>query len=180
MEEDELAQSYRMHLVMLRRRAQRLLGTGAAAEDVVQQSFIQLIEYRRASGSDRNTGAFLYRTVTNLALNIIRDGRRRHELIGQHAADATPRAPGPDPARAVADRLALRRIFAEVSEEEAAVASYYYLDEMDQSEIAELLEVSRRTVLRRLASFQERARAFLGGGSIEAEGGDHVANINVQ
>jgi RNA polymerase sigma-70 factor, ECF subfamily len=151
----EVAAVYREHVSMVRRRAWRILGTEAAAEDITQQVFLRLFERRREGESERDPAAYLYRTTTNLALNALRDGKRRREL---EAIRLPPAATTSEP---LDDRLSLRRVLALVSEEEAQIASYYFLDGLEHEEIAELCGLQRRTVGRRLESFQRQAQMIL-------------------
>jgi RNA polymerase sigma-70 factor (ECF subfamily) len=166
------AELYRRHVTMVRRRALRLLGSPGAADDVAQQAFVQLIEYRRQGGTDRETPAFLYRTATNLALNVLRDGKRRRELLGAHWA-------GPEATvEATSDRIAMRKVLALVPEEEAQIASYYYVDGLEHQEIADLLGLERRTVGRRLERFQKRALELLA--EPKGEEGGEATHVDVE
>ncbi|MEQ8984976.1 MAG: helix-turn-helix domain-containing protein, partial [Deltaproteobacteria bacterium] len=63
------------------------------------------------------------------------------------------------------DRVFLREVMRRVPEDLAQVAVYYYLDQMKQSEIADLLGVSRRTIGNRLEAFREHAARAAEGGS---------------
>src|SRR3954467_6008221 len=71
---------YRRFIVMVRGRACRLLGDAAAAQQVAQEAFLKLLEHRDREGAGAAAGAFMYRTVTNLALNHLREGLRQKEL----------------------------------------------------------------------------------------------------
>jgi RNA polymerase sigma factor (sigma-70 family) len=168
LEPAEITHVYRTYVAMVRRRAERVVGNAAVAEDLAQQAFIRYLEHRRAGGSENDTAAFLYRTATNLALNHLRDRQRRSELERANlSAGAAVVHDG------VEDRLALRRVLAAVSEEEATIAAYYYLDGLEHEEIATLLGVRRRTVGRRLVSFHEQAQRLLRGAPSE------VVNVDV-
>ncbi|OGQ77391.1 MAG: hypothetical protein A2289_17140 [Deltaproteobacteria bacterium RIFOXYA12_FULL_58_15] len=151
-----MGEAYRSHITMVRGRALRILGVEAAAQDVAQETFMKLLEYRRKGISEDNTAAFLYRAATNLALNRLRDAKRRQELLEEQASHTSPSASDPT------DRPALRRILGLVGREEAEIAIYYYVDGMEQEEIAELLQMERRTVGRRLERFCAKAQKLLG------------------
>lgn len=103
----------------------------------------------------QHPGAYCYKAATNLALNWLRDSRRRDELLGQQNWLDT------EPANQEENML-VRQIIARCEDEEdAVVASYHYLDGLDQTEIAKLLGTSRRSVNRRLERFNEHARGVL-------------------
>ncbi len=151
----EIARLYRRHLTMVRNRGLRLLGDVSAAEDVAQEVFVTFLSKSRAGLSADNASALLYRMTTNRALNLLRDGKRRRELLDantQAAATVTPEAER---------RIDLRRALAELPLELATIATYYYVDGMEQAEIAELLTMNRRTVSRRLDGFRTQAQRLL-------------------
>lgn len=152
--EARLLAIYRECSVLVQRRATRILGSEAAGQDVAQHVFLKLLDDLRAGAEIRNASAYCYRAATNLALNWLRDARRRDELLAEQARteQETHRSE---------DSLLVRQIIARCSEEEGVVASYFYLDGLDATEIAVLLGWSRRTVNRRLEQFNGRARRLL-------------------
>ncbi len=150
----EIAAIYRRHIVMVRRRAGRLLSP-AAAEDVAQEAFIRYIKSRRRGTVEDNTAALLYRIVTNLALNRLRTERSRRDALAREAPRDAEAESGVDA------RLDVRRVLGQVDLEEARIATYYYVDGMEQEEIATLLGIQRRTVGRRLERFRKQARRIL-------------------
>src|SRR6185369_5930377 len=108
---------------------------------------------------------WLYRITTNLCLNRIRDNRRRRERLAEAADDGRqPMAPTAAPTPEA--RTTLRGVLAKVDDELAQVAIYYYVDDMDQAEIATVLGVSRRTIGYRLDRFREEAQRVLGDGAV--------------
>ncbi|TNF35434.1 MAG: sigma-70 family RNA polymerase sigma factor [Deltaproteobacteria bacterium] len=150
----DIATLYRRYVTLVRRRCASLLGDGAAAEDLAQEVFVTYFDHHRRGERPDNPAAWLYRTATNRALNALRDGRRRRALL-DHERRAAAASPTHD------ERLDVHRVLAEVPEELAAVAVYYYVDGMDQQEIGELLDLHRRTVSRRLDDFRAAAHARL-------------------
>jgi RNA polymerase sigma-70 factor (ECF subfamily) len=154
----DISALYRRHVALVRGCALRILGEPAAAEDVAQEVFIRFLKHRERSGSERDTAAFLYRTSTHLALNRLRDARRRQGLHEAHAPDT-----GLEGARSPEDGLALRKVLAEADPEQAQIAACYFIHGMEHEEIAELLGLPRRTVGRRLEKFRAHAERMLEG-----------------
>lgn len=154
---------YRRHLTMVRACAQRILSDSAAAEDVAQEVFIRFLERRRGEGAERDTAAMLYRMATNLALNGLRNRKRRSELEDGQTGAEPARPPSMD------DALALRAALVRVEPGLAEIAACYYLHGMEQEEIAELFAMQRRTVGRRLDAFRVEARALLTDSTAEAK-----------
>jgi RNA polymerase sigma-70 factor (ECF subfamily) len=155
----ELEQLYRTYGALVRRRARSLLGDDTEAQDALQEVFVRVIgamgEFRRQS----RPSTWLYRITTNLCLNRIRDGRRRRDHLARLGDDASaaPRTAQPPEARAL-----LRQILPHLDPELAEIAIYYFVDEMDQAEIASVLGVSRRTIGYRLERFLKEASRSVG------------------
>jgi RNA polymerase sigma-70 factor, ECF subfamily len=156
----ELEALYRTYGALVRRRARGILGDETEAQDAMQEVFVRVIgamgEFRRQS----QPSTWLYRITTNLCLNRLRDGRRRRDhlsRLGQEAI-ASPRLSTVSPEL----RATLDRILAVIPAELSEIAVYYYVDEMDQAEIAKLVGVARRTVGYRLDRFREEAMKLLG------------------
>ena len=63
----------------LRRLVRRLVGSKATADDLVQQAFVKLMASADCGNLD-NCPAYLTCTVRNLALNHVRDVKRRNEV----------------------------------------------------------------------------------------------------
>ena len=172
----ELEALYRSYGSLVRRRARALLGDDLEAQDAQQEVFVRVIgalaEFRRQS----QPSTWLYRITTNLCLNRLRDGKRRREHLARlgGAGAEVPghslggRAGSPDA------RVTLRRVLAEMDPELAEIAVFYYVDEMDQAEIARVLGVSRRTIGYRLDRWRAEAQRILGEDSLAAATGDGV------
>ena len=95
----------------LYRHAARIVGPGADAEDVVQDSFISAWRSIR-SFEGASFRAWLFRIVTNRALDRLRAAKRRAELPLEPSEDeeatwAEPAAGGPDLADIAASREAV-------------------------------------------------------------------------
>jgi RNA polymerase sigma-70 factor (ECF subfamily) len=154
----DISTLYRRHIALVRNCALRILGEPAAAEDVAQEVFIRFLRHRDRSGSERDTAAFLYKTSTHLAINRLRDARRRDSLQQIHGPQGEPESP-----HSPEDGLALRKVLAEADAEQAQIAACYFIHGMEHEEIAELLGIPRRTVGRRLEKFREHAERMLQG-----------------
>lgn len=154
----ELTQVYRRHLAMVRGRALRIMGSEAAADDVVQEVFMRYLQrLRKGALPELNTAGFLYQMATHCALNSLRSRGRRSKyehLAQQERAVAQPAASE--------DALLVQNLLTRVPQREAIVAAYYYLDGLEHEEIATLMEMPRRQVGRRLEDFMARARKLLG------------------
>jgi RNA polymerase sigma-70 factor (ECF subfamily) len=135
------------------RRATRILGNVDDARDVVQGLFVDLHE-RRDVPVDL---PYLYRSVTNRCLTLLRDEANRARLLAAHDV-----ALAPPPRTRCDDHVIgidlLTKLVRELDEAETEVLTYHYLDDMTQDEIGALLGLSRKTVGKRLERVRERVR----------------------
>ncbi len=136
-----------------------MLRDAREAEDAVQEVFVRACRHLKKVPSD-DLGAlkWLYRISTNYCLNVVRDREKR---IG--SLDNWPEPAQPDAERGLLDRDVVRRLLTQVPKKLRAPAVLYYLDDMDQSGVAEVLGISTRTVINRLNDFRARARKILAG-----------------
>ena len=143
---------YRSYGPSVLRRARAILKDEQRAQDVMQEVFIRALQSPDALEAADSTMAWLYRVTRNLCLNRIRDENRRRELLHEHGESLRPSEHTHTHARVVLHEL-LQRIAPELRD----VAVCFYLDQMTQTEIAEHLGVSRRTVGYRLQALRTAA-----------------------
>lgn len=137
-------------------------------EDIAQDVFLRYVETYGSGGpaapaapgtvvvpggSDM-AGRLLYTMATNRAINALRDERRRREILDAERQEEAHAGAG-DAA------IDVRRVLHALDPELAAVAVYYYVDGMEQDEIAEVTSLHRRTVSRRLEAFRDEAKKIL-------------------
>lgn len=141
------------------RKAERILRNREDAVDVVQALFTDLI----ARGAAPVDLPYLYRAVTNRALNVVRDARGRARLLERQQATLAP-APRASGAQVVGLDL-LARLCDRLDADHRDVLVARYVDELTQDEIAALYGVSRKTVGKRLARVDAAAAALAGEGA---------------
>ncbi len=125
----------------LLRKAERILGNRADAQDVVQGLFVDLL----ARGESPGELPYLHRAITNRCLTLLRDEKNRARLLD--ANDDTLR--GPVRTRCD-DRVIgvdlLLKLTRSLDERSLEILTYRWFDDMTQDEIAELTGLSRKTV----------------------------------
>lgn len=136
------------------RKAERIVRNREDAVDLVQALFTDLIARRE----DVVELPYLYRAITNRALNLVRDAQGRARLLAREQVALTPTPRGPTPAAVIGFDL-LTRLCARLDRDHQEVLVARYLDELTQDEIAEQLGVSRKTVGKRLARVDAAAAA---------------------
>jgi len=156
-EVDRLTELYARFAPLLHARARRMVGS--EAEDVVQEVFVKLLS---ATTTDAGLVAWLYTTSTNLCLDRLRHQARRHDGWRAELAQTFGGAVGPVAVdELLANKDLCRKLLALVDDQLQEVAVLVHLDEMTQAEAAEVLGVSRKTVIKRLGQFSERTEKAL-------------------
>ncbi len=145
----DIAGLYTSEQGRLRRLVRRLVGSRAAADDLVQQAFVKLMASSER-GSLENCPAYLTCTVRNLALNHMRDLDRRREVDLPDAKLHAIPDHNPTPETVAIVRCELRRVLEAVAalpprRREAFVLNKF--EGMSYDEIAARQRVSRNTVI---------------------------------
>lgn len=127
--------------------AYRILRRRDLAEEVVQEAFVRI--WRNADRYDPELGSarsWLYAIVRNLALNVVRDGRREI-LIDDSSVDPDRHSPNmPDVLDQLSDSSALRRCLERLDGNRRASLLLAYVGGFSHGEIAGRLRVPLGTV----------------------------------
>jgi RNA polymerase sigma-70 factor (ECF subfamily) len=173
LEEAEIAELYRRYGHAVYRRALSLLGHPEDAREIVQESFCQLARGRERFLGQSSPFTYLYRIATNLSIDVLRRRKTRGEPVSlsDHELPAAEPTRGP---RALAAASELAELTAGLDEETLTIAVMAHVDGLTQDEIAESLDLSRRTVGKKLKRFAEHARARAGSSPavLRGEGGE--------
>ncbi len=167
---EQLVGRHEQHIYAL---AQRIVGQVHDAEEVVQQTFLSVIEHLKGFRADAKFSTWLVRIATNHALLILRKRARRNEqpLGGEHSrSDDDDGASLPHPQfiatwRETPDQLAARRetqqalqdALAELGEKYRVVFLLRDVEGLSTAETADALGISEANVKVRLL----RARLML-------------------
>jgi len=156
MTDDKLTGLYKTYGPVIYARCRRLLGDDGAAEDATQETFMRVQRHLDRAPDSREALLWIYRIATNYCLNELRDRKRRpdlFEVLPEPAAAAGVEA-------LLADRDLAARLIARSPEKTRMAAWLHYVDGLDQGEVGDVLGVSRRTVVNRLAEFTKNALKF--------------------
>ncbi|MEQ1503308.1 MAG: sigma-70 family RNA polymerase sigma factor [Myxococcota bacterium] len=146
---------YRSHFPILLRKCRRMLGDGAAAQDVAQETFTRLWQSRDQVSDPRAVVAWLYTTSTRIAVDRLRSPANR---VAEPSRAAEVAGPGPE--RITAARALLHRVIGALDAPSLELLILSRLDGLTQREIATLVGTSERTVRRRLAELDEHLQAI--------------------
>jgi RNA polymerase sigma factor (sigma-70 family) len=153
--EDEVAELYRLYAPLIHSRARRLVGD--EADDVVHDVFIRLL---RTGVDPEQRLPWLMVTTTNVALDRLRHRARRDEAWRDEAR-ASLGGGEVTIERLVEAQDVCRRLLGRFDEKTAAVAAMVLVDGMSQEQVAGVLGVTRTAIAKRLRSFLEQARKYL-------------------
>lgn len=137
-------------------RCRRMLRDSSRAEDATQEIFVSVLRHIESAPDDRTALYWLYRITTNYCLNQMRNQSRQIESMQE-----LPEWESEHPLRAVENRDLAQRLINRVPETLRATALLYYVDGLDQTKVAEVLGISRRTVINYLQDFNRRAQKFM-------------------
>jgi RNA polymerase sigma-70 factor (ECF subfamily) len=166
---------FQQHGAAVYRRALRILGNPADAEEATQEIFIRVVRSAETFKQQSQLTTWLYQITTNYCLNQLRDRKRRTQLDDEHLLPSAAMAGDSAPARS--DDLAIvRHLLSIAPEQQAKAAACVYLDGMSHEEAAEVLGVSKRTVgnlLDRFSAWAQEEVAKVDAGEMprRAEGG---------
>jgi len=130
----------------------RVVGPSPDLEDLLQESYLQLMKALRGYRGDSRVTTFLHRVCVNVGLMHLRGKRRRKEdPTDEVPEDATDERHDPERAAQVRQAATLvQRALSTLSEEKAAVFVYHELLGMKPEEISELVDCPVTTVRSRL------------------------------
>ncbi len=151
---EALEELFKRHWRRAHRAAYLVVGDGAAAEDIAQESFLAAIRALDRFDRRRPFGPWLHRITVNRAI----DFARARALRGESALTAAGEAAAPAP-ETLSDELVL--MLAGLAPEHRAVVVLRYLLEYTPGEIAKILELPRGTVNSRLRRGLDRLRPLI-------------------
>jgi RNA polymerase sigma-70 factor (ECF subfamily) len=152
MADDRLTRLYQTYGAYIYVRCARLLGDRAAAEDATQETFMRVHRHLHKAPDPAQALPWIYRIATNYCLNEIRDRRLRPQ------AQDVPELFADDLATILASRDLVARLIRRCPAKLRVPAWLHYVDGLSQAEVANVLGISRRTVVNRLAAFVDDAR----------------------
>ncbi len=151
----DIEQLYTKHAGMVARRVSRFVSRDEV-EEVVHEVFLRAFERKSSYRGDASPVTWLYHIATNHCLNRLRDQKRRRQALHVNRD-----LPWLLPSDAVDSRVRvlLEQVWSLLSEEQATIAIYYFIDGMSHADIARVMAVSRRTIGNRLEELTTLVRS---------------------
>jgi len=144
--------TYRRFYPLVRHHCRRLVSDDGLASDLAQETFVRLLKVGELTGGDQGTVRWLYRTSSNLAIDHLRAQKRTRvdELAPpQQRHDA-----------AIELRSVVRHLATLVPAQALQAALLARANGLTQPELAEVLEVSERTVRRWLTQVDDAVKTL--------------------
>ncbi len=170
LDEAAVADLYRRYGHALYRRCLTLVRNEADARELLQEVFCQFYKNRSRFLGQSSPFTYLYRIATNLSIDRLRrrttagDQRPLEEVGAALATEGT--------SKQTDAALELSRLTEGLDAETVTVAVMSYVDGLTQDEIAAALDLSRRTIGKRLQRFLAHTRAKAGVALKVAVGGE--------
>jgi RNA polymerase sigma-70 factor (ECF subfamily) len=159
----------RRHRPRLLRHASSILKDPDLASDVCQEVFIKAMHEPRFFDPEFRMGAWLYRVANNLCLNMVRDRRRRGDIL---AGMPTPKSAAPEQMEAVLSEQRQDHLSAamqNLSDHHRRILHERFYKDLSYQEIAEVLDIKLGTVMSRLSRAKNALLEVLEGGPPVAE-----------
>ena len=137
----------------------------------MQEVFVRAIRSGSQFRGSSSPTTWLYRMTTNYCLNLLRDTQLHGRLVAEKLPGKREGTEGGPEAR-----LYLSTVLPQIPEELRDVAVCFFVDEMTQSETADFLGLSRRTVGYRLQAFRHIARSLARTEESDCDGPARVAS----
>lgn len=173
-DDDAFRQLVERHARRVFQTANRILGDEAAAEDVVQETFLRAHRALPRFDGRAQFATWLHRITVNQAIEVLRQRRRRGEVgvsseaSGDEASGAEPASPAPGPEqRAAASQIgsATQRAIADLTPMERVAFALRHFEGRSIDEISEALgtrrEASKQAVFRAVKKLRRSLAPFV-------------------
>ncbi|MEE8408832.1 MAG: RNA polymerase sigma factor [Myxococcota bacterium] len=175
-DEAAVADLYARYGHALFRRCRQLVGHDDDAKELVQETFFQFWKGRARFEERASPFTYLYRIATNLSIDKLRRRKTAGVQVDVDRADAAENgSKGPD--RRVLAAQELASLTRGLDEETLTVAVMSHVDGLTQEEIAQALDLSRRTIGKRLKKFMLHTRKRTG--RLDGKGAESVESAKM-
>ena len=139
--------------------AARIMNDSEGARDIVQDTYVAVLEKENAFNGCSSLKTYLYGIVINKSIDARRRRERRREVHGVFGRERA--AQGHDPESDADNRDLVRRLLAEIPDKYRIPLVLAEVDGMSYEEIAETLRISMSAVRTRVFRCREKLRSVL-------------------
>lgn len=134
-------------------KTRRLLRRQGVAEEIVHDVFVSMWQKKPVFTSLRAAYAWVYRSCTNKAIDYLRGKNQQNISIDEISIEDEHTSPAEE---RLFLKKALLTLVKKMSAREASVFIYTYLEGLGQEEMAEVMDLSRSTIVRVQTSVNEK------------------------
>jgi RNA polymerase sigma factor (sigma-70 family) len=157
---EEIADLYRQYGAAVNRRCRYFLHNEQDALDASQEVFVKAMKNMDRFRQESSHLTWLIKIASNHCLNVIASNRaqwrKKYRDYAKHVNEIESKG---------TDRLermnTVRALLGQLDKETAQIAVHYYVDEMTQKEISNILNISQPTIRKRLKTFLRIAQKEL-------------------
>lgn len=157
----EIGHLYQSHALAIFAHCRTMLPEAADAADAVHDSFLRVLK-QKVPQNDAFSLGYLYRTSTNTCISALRQQTIRTRVTQRIAAETEETSPE----RCHEDRDYLQVLFEKCDATTASIGVMHFVHGFNQLEVAETLNISRRTVFNHLKRLERNALQLLLEGAI--------------
>ena len=149
----EIEEIFQRHNKTIFRVCFSYLKNTADCEDVVQDTFCQLISHHPVFASDEHEKAWLIRTASNLCKNKLKHWWRKHEDLDDYQEFV---------AKPTNEEQGILELVFNLPEKLKTVVYLYYYEGYNSREVAQLLKKPESTIRNQLSEARQRLKEVLG------------------
>ena len=161
MDEQGIADLYQRYAPAIYAHCRRLLGSPASARDALQEAFVRVLQHHRTLGPGEQALRYLYRTSTNVCINLLRQRAVRERAAPEIASRAMIGWETGGGQSNPIDRQFVRLLLDRCDDRSAEIAVMHFVDGLTQVEVAATLGITRRTVFNRIKQIERTAADLL-------------------
>jgi len=145
---------YQKYASLIYFRCQALLRDPQEAADALQDVFVKIMSYWKQYDPKRELLPWVLQITTNHCIDRL---RKKRFSAPNHQPNEICQSPHTNPYER---RELVISLLGQLDQKTQSIVVYYYLDGFTHSQIANILQVSEKTVLRRLSSFKKYAEKW--------------------
>jgi len=138
-------------------KAMKVVGRMDVALEIVQETFLKLWKSKPSFPDKKAAFIWIYKTTHNASIDYIRLAMNKYSSID---LCSTSELASIFPNTSIEERQLILRATSRLSEREVQILIYVMVDGMTQGEIADVIGVSRKTIVRDWQKIEEKLTAF--------------------
>ncbi len=168
MNNDDIKKLYEQYASWVFHRARSFLKNDEASWEAVQDIFVKILQSGHDFRGDSSPWTWIYRITTNHCLNLIRSKKTWDKVSNRLEQDhvqlyieSKDQKTEHQNQSVLINRQSFVKLLRDEDELTQKIIYHYFVEDMTQEEMEEVLQVSRKTIYKRLKKFTEKAREKL-------------------